>query len=97
VILVVLIMYFCGLLLAYGASSFVNETKILDIQVRYTISSHLASIIQCTTIFIYLLHLRGRNLNWAETKYKQLPTTEQTVQGVELTSDVGTGVVVGGV
>jgi hypothetical protein len=77
VILVVLAMYFFGLLLAYGASSFVNETKILDIEVRYTISSHLASIIPCTiTIFIYLLHLRGRNLNWADDTYGVVPADD---------------------
>lgn len=88
VILVVLAMYFFGLLLAYGASSFVNETKILDIEVRYTISSHLASIIPCTiTIFIYLLHLRGRNLNWADDIYSGVSTTE-TPMGVSGTQNV---------
>lgn len=83
VILVVLAMYFFGLLLAYGASSFVNETKILDIGVRYTISSHLASIIPCTvTIFIYLLHLRGRNLNWADPPgtHVAVPTDDKSDQ-----------------
>lgn len=84
VILVVLAMYFFGLLLAYGASSFVNETKILDIEVRYTISSHLASIIPCTvTIFIYLLHLRGRNLNWADDTYSGVSLTETPMPGTQ--------------
>lgn len=66
---IVLGVYFCGLIFAFGANSFINETEILDIKVRYSISSHLASIIPCTiTIFIYLLHLRGRNLSWIATE-----------------------------
>jgi len=62
-----LIVYFLSILFAYGTTPFVNETKILGVNVEYSISSHLASIIPCTiTLILYLLHLRGRNIQWFE-------------------------------
>ena len=60
-----LLVYFLSILFAYGTTPFVNETNILGVQVEYSISSHLASIIPCTiTLILYLLHLRGRNIQW---------------------------------
>lgn len=77
---IVLIVYFGGLIFAYGTSPFMNETKFeLGLFVRYTISSHMPSIIACTLIVIlYLLHLRGRNLSWFKMvgNYMQLSSQD---------------------
>lgn len=62
-----LLVYVSSILFAYGTSPFINETKILGVKVEYSISSHLASILPCSvTLILYLLHLRGRKINWFE-------------------------------
>jgi hypothetical protein len=70
-----LLVYFLSILFAYGTTPFVNETNILGVKVEYSISSHLASIIPCTvTLILYLLHLRGRNIQWFQDRQ---PDTEK--------------------
>jgi len=67
-----LLVYFLSILFAYGTTPFVNETNILGVKVEYSISSHLASIIPCTiTLILYLLHLRGRNIQWFKKEDSQ--------------------------
>lgn len=64
--IVILIVYFCGLLSAYASSPFNDKAhfKQIDQDVYYSTSSHMASILVCLlTVFIYLLHLRGSNSN----------------------------------
>jgi hypothetical protein len=81
-----LIVYLFSILLAYGSTPFVNETKILGVKVEYSISSHLASIIPCViTLMLYLLHLRGRNLKRLDEEL----TPEQTQETVKLTAGIG--------
>jgi hypothetical protein len=83
-----LLVYFFSILLAYGSTPFVNETKILGVKVEYSISSHLASIIPCViTLMLYLLHLRGRNLKRLD---KQV--IDQPVDKVPLQNDFDEGV-----
>jgi hypothetical protein len=60
--IVILIVYFCGLLFAYAGSPFNKMQSLKSGDVYYSISSHMASILVCLlTVFIYLLHLRGSN------------------------------------
>ena len=64
--IVILIVYFCGLLSAYASSPFNDKAYFKEIgqSVYYSTSSHMASILVCLlTVFIYLLHLRGSNSN----------------------------------
>ena len=78
-----LLVYFLSILFAYGTTPFVNETNILGVKVEYSISSHLASIIPCTiTLILYLLHLRGRNIQW----FKQ---EESVAEGGTESSQIG--------
>jgi hypothetical protein len=62
-LVVILIVYFCGLLSAYASSPFSNVATLkIQPEVYYSTSSHMASILVCLlTVFIYLLHLRGSN------------------------------------
>ena len=60
--IVILIVYFCGLLSAYAGSPFNKQAELKLGLVYYSTSSHMASILVCIlTVFIYLLHLRGSN------------------------------------
>ena len=87
-----LLVYFLSILFAYGTTPFVNETNILGVKVEYSISSHLASIIPCTiTLILYLLHLRGRNIQWFKqeesvaeggTESSQIGDADNVVQGI---------------
>ena len=64
--IVILIIYFAGLVNAYTGSPFTKVTN-LKIQevVYYSTSSHMASILVCVvTLFFYLVHLRGSHLQY---------------------------------
>ena len=63
---IIFIVYINGVITAYGSSPFLNAIKTFDDNdTHYTISSHMPSIIACTiTLFIYLIHLRSRNITW---------------------------------
>jgi hypothetical protein len=84
---IVFIVYINGVITAYGSSPFLNAIKIFDNDTHYTISSHMPSIIACTiTLFIYLIHLRSRNITWftdgefweVEDKSTDVPETSKS-------------------
>ncbi len=84
---IVFIVYINGVITAYGSSPFLNAIKIFDNDTHYTISSHMPSIIACTiTLFIYLIHLRSRNITWftdggfweVEDKSTDVPNTTKS-------------------
>jgi hypothetical protein len=83
--IVILVVYFCGLLAAYAGSPFNNVASLqIHGDVYYSTSSHMASILVCLlTVFIYLLHLRGSNSNLyidGSGLYSSLPKEETKEQ-----------------
>ena len=92
--ILILIVYFCGLLAAYASSPF-NNVAALQIRedVYYSTCSHMASILVClVTVFIYLLHLRGSNSNLyidSSGLYSSVDSEESKrqdpIEGIQLT------------
>ena len=79
--IVILVVYFCGLLAAYAGSPFKNMTSLkIEEDVYYSTSSHVASILVCVlTVLISLLHLRGKNSNLyidVSGRYSSVPDDE---------------------
>jgi hypothetical protein len=79
--IVILVVYFCGLLAAYAGSPFKNMTSLkIEEDVYYSTTSHMASILVCVlTVLIYLLHLRGKNSNLyidVSGRYSSVPEDE---------------------
>ena len=74
---ILVLVYFCGLISAYGGSAFRHKTIYqLKEDVYYSTSSHMASILVCAVVlFLYLLHLRNRNNVWdvITEHYKPVP------------------------
>lgn len=60
---ILVVVYFCGLISAYGGAAFRHKTIYqLKEDVYFSTSSHMASILVCAVVlFMYLLHLRNRN------------------------------------
>lgn len=60
---ILVLVYFCGLISAYGGAAFRHKTIYpLKEDVYFSTSSHMASILVCAVVlFLYLLHLRNRN------------------------------------